>query len=124
MAEYEVTPPPDRLADRVQLRTAFTAERGEVVQFVVQLEYWLHGEWREVVRYDHDQDAEGGHDITTEGLHLDVFRDGEKVRTEQVSGPIPSDEGFNHAEDDLLKNVQEYIKRFESWHDIKNGTSL
>ena len=31
MSEYEVTPP-DRLADRVQLRTAFSTERGEVTR--------------------------------------------------------------------------------------------
>jgi hypothetical protein len=41
MKDYEVTPPPDRPADRVQLRTAFSTERGVVTEFVVQLEYWL-----------------------------------------------------------------------------------
>jgi putative transposase len=35
---------------------------------MIQLEYWLEGDWREVVRYDHDHDAPGGHDITEEGL--------------------------------------------------------
>jgi hypothetical protein len=69
MTDYEVTPPPDRLADRVQLRTAFSTERGEVTRFMIQLEYWLEGDWREVVRYDHDRDTAGGHDITEEGLH-------------------------------------------------------
>ena len=43
MTDYEVTPPPDRLADRVQLRTAFSTERGEVTRFMIQLEYWLGG---------------------------------------------------------------------------------
>jgi hypothetical protein len=60
----------------VQLRTAFTVDRGDVVQFVTQLEYWHNGDWRAVVRYDHDADAEGGHDVTEEGLHRDVYRDG------------------------------------------------
>ena len=59
MKDYEVTPPPDRLADRVQLRTAFSTERGEVTRFMIQLEYWLEGDWRGVVRYDHDRDAPG-----------------------------------------------------------------
>lgn len=123
MPDYEVTPPPDRLADRVQLRTAFTTDHGEVVGFMVQLEYWHDGDWWEVVRYDHDRDAEGGHDITTEGLHRDVYRDGEKIRTEQVSAQIPADKGFDYAEDDLVQNAEEYIKRFETWHDIRNGTN-
>jgi hypothetical protein len=38
----------------------------EVTRFVIQLEYWLDGDWREVVRYDHDHDAPGGHDVTEE----------------------------------------------------------
>ena len=123
MPDYEVTPPPTRLADRVQLRTAFTTEQGEVTQFMVQLEYWVGGEWRAVVRYDHDEDAEMGHDVTEEGLHRDVYRHGAKL-AEQVTPPIPADEGFDYAEDDLRENVENYVKRFERWHDIRNGTDL
>jgi hypothetical protein len=50
---YDVQPPPDRLGDRVQLRTAFTTDAGDVVRFVVQPEYRLDGDWHDVVRYDH-----------------------------------------------------------------------
>jgi hypothetical protein len=91
---------------------------------MIQLEYWLNGDWREVIRYDHDRDAAGGHDITTEGLHRDAYRDGEKHSVEQVTGPIPANKGFNAAEADLHENAEEYIKRFESWHGIKNGANL
>lgn len=118
MPDYEVTPPPDRLADRVQLRTAFSTERGDVTKFIIQLEYWVDGDWREVVRYDHDRDAPGGHDVTEEGLHRDVFRDGEKYRTEWVSPPIQANEAFNYAEEDLRENVERLIKRFEEWHGV------
>lgn len=124
MTDYEVTPPPKRLADRVQLRTAFTAERGDLVRFMSQLEYWLDGDWQEVVRYDHNREAEGGHDVTEEGLHRDVYHDGEKVDTVQVTGPIPAKEGFDHAEDDLRENAQRYIRRFEQWHGVKDTTDL
>jgi hypothetical protein len=119
MAEYDITPVPNRLAEAVQLRIAFSKERGTITRFMVQLEYWLDSDWREIVRYDHARDAPGGHDITEEGLHRDVFRDGEKVETVQVSGPIPANEGFNYAEDDLRKDAEHYTKRFEQWHDIK-----
>ena len=124
MTEYEVTPPPDRLTDRVQIRTAFTTERGSVLRFVVQLEYWLGGEWKPVVRYDHDSEADRGHDITDEGIHVDIYRDGEKVDVKEVSGPIPATEGFDYAEEDLRENVQQYIKRFERWHDIRERSNL
>ena len=124
MADYEVTPPPERLADRVQLRTAFSTEHGEVTRFVIQLEYWLDGDWREVVRYDHDRDAPGGHDVTDEGLHRDVYRDGKKYDTEGVSPPIPANKAFDHAEEDLREDVQLLIKRFERWHGVKDRSDL
>ena len=39
MTDNEIAPPPERLADSVQLRTAFSTERVEVPRFMVQLEY-------------------------------------------------------------------------------------
>jgi len=71
-------------------------------------------DWREVVRYDHDCDASGGHDATEDGLH----RDGEKHREEAVSPPIPANEGFDHAEEDLRENVERFVRRFERWHGV------
>jgi hypothetical protein len=124
MTDYEITPPPDRIADRVQIRTAFSTDRGDVIRFMIQLEYWLGGEWTEIVRYDHDSISEGGHDVTEEGLHRDVYRDGAKLRSEQVSGPIPANDAFDHAEDDLRENAERFIKRFEQWHDIRDRTDL
>lgn len=124
MTDYEVTPPPERLADRVQLRTGFSTERGEVTQFMIQLEYWLEGDWREVVRYDHDRDTPGGHDITEDGLHRDVYRDGEKLRSEKVSPPIPANQGFDAAEEDLQENAEGFIKRFEQWHGVNDKSDL
>lgn len=119
MAEYDVTPPPEPLANRVQLRTAFSTECGRLIRFVSQLEYRLADEWRVVVRYDHDGEAAGGHDVARDGLHRDVYRDGEKLRTELVTGPIPTTTAFDHAEADLRENAERYIKRFEQWHDVR-----
>jgi len=58
----------------------------------------------------HDRDAPGGHDITEEGLHRDVYRDGETVRSEEVSPPISVNEGFDAAEDDLRENVEGVVR--------------
>ena len=124
MTDYEIAPPPDRLADRVQLRTAFSTDQGKVTRFLIQLEYWLDGDWCEVVRYDHDRDASGGHDITEEGLHRDIYRDSEKLRQEDVTPPIPANEGFDYAEEDLRENVERFIKRFETWHGVKDRSDL
>ena len=91
---------------------------------MVQLEYWHSGDWKPVVRYDHDRDAEDGHDIAAEGLHMDIYRNGEKVNVKDITGPIPPADGFDYAEDDLRENIQQYIKRFEQWRDINNGSNL
>jgi len=58
------------------------------------------------------------------GLHRDVYRDGDKHRLEQITGPIPANEGFTAAEADLHENAEQYIRRFESWHGINNGANL
>lgn len=92
MTTYEITPPPTRLADRVQVRLGFSKNQGTVTRFMVQLEYWLEDDWCAVVRYDHDQEALGGHNITEEGLYRDVYREGEKIGTVQVTNPIPANE--------------------------------
>jgi len=101
MVAYDISPPPTRLADRVQLRLAFSKDQGTVTRFMIQIEYWLDGDWQAVVRYDHDEDAEGGHDVTKKGLHRDIYRYGEKIRAEEVTGPLPANNGFEYAEEDL-----------------------
>lgn len=55
---------------------------------------------------------------------MDVYRGGEKLRTEQVSPPLPANEGFNAAEDDLQENAERYVKRFERWHGVNERSDL
>lgn len=89
-----------------------------MTRFIVQLEYWHDGEWHEVVRYDHDEDAPGGHDVADEGLHLDVYRDGEKAFVEDLTGPIDANEALNFAEEHLRTHNEAYTKRYERWHNL------
>lgn len=109
-----------RIATTVRRRLGYSHDRGDVTRFVVQLEYRLEGEWTPVVRYDHDPASEHGHDVTDEGLHVDVYRDGEKYRTEYVAPPMPAGVALDFAEDHLGKNTQQFVTRFEEWHEIRN----
>jgi hypothetical protein len=70
------------------VRSEIDTHRGIPTRFVVQLEYRIDGEWRAVVRFDHDQTGEQSHDITEEGLHMDVYRNGEKYRVERGFPPV------------------------------------
>jgi hypothetical protein len=115
--EREFTTPLDGRARR---RIGYSHDRGTVTRFVVQLEYSLHGQWIEVVRFDHDPEGEQGHDVTAEGVHMDVYRDGEKGRSPEVFPPMPANDALTSAEEHLTQHGGRYIKRFEEWHGIRN----
>ena len=108
------------LSHQARVRMGYSTERGDVSRFVVQLEYCVDGAWGEVVRYDHDPASEFGHDVTEEGLHIDVYRDGEQYRTEYVAPPMPAGLALDRAEDHLSNNLEGFTSRFEQWHGIRN----
>ena len=113
--EY-VTPIRGTLRQRLGRDTS----HGTVERFVVQLEYHHDGEWRPVVRYDHDGtgESEHAHDVTEDGLHIDIYRGGEQVATEFVTPPRPAHEALDLAEEHLSENLERFIKRYEQWHQI------
>lgn len=93
--------------------------------FVLQLEYDHaanpdgrgDSEWASVARFDHDVD--GPHDVREEGLHLDVYRSGEKYRRTDDFPPVPASEAIAFCERYLLENAAYLLARFEHWHDIQ-----
>ena len=110
---------------RARRRLGIDVSRGEVTRFVVQLEYLVEpttDEWASVVRYDHDGEgsAQAAHDVTEEGLHIDVYLDGEKADTHELTPPLPANEALRVAEDHLAEHVQGYVERFERWHGIRH----
>lgn len=113
--DREYTTPLD---GRTQLRVGFSTTRGRVTRFVVQLEYWLDGDWRVVARFDHDERSEMGHDVTQEGLHLDLYRDGEKYAVKDDYPPVDLNDAIDYCETELRENATEYVTRFERWHDV------
>lgn len=106
----------------LRIRVGFDRSEDEVERFVVQLEYQHDGTWNPVVRYDHDGtgQSEFAHDVTEEGLHIDIYRDSEKHATEYIAPIADGAEGLNRAEDHLTSNLQRFINRYERWHGIKN----
>ena len=88
-----------RAGTTVRRRLGYSHDHGEVTRFVVQLEYLYEDGWTPVVHYDHDPASMHGHDVTDEGLHLDVYRDGETYRQEYVAPPMPAGVALDFAED-------------------------
>lgn len=108
------------LNHRTRRRIGYSHDHGDVMRFVIQLEYRLDEEWVEVVRFDHDPESDHGHDVTVEGVHMDVYRDGEKLRSEEVFPPMPASDALTFAEEHLTQHAERYINRFETWHGIRN----
>lgn len=104
------------LSHQARVRMGYSTERGDVLRFVVQLEYNRDGDWLEVVRFDHDAAGEQGHDVAEEGVHMDVYRDDKKYRTEEIFPPMPAGQALTHAEEHLSLHAERYIQRFETWH--------
>lgn len=118
LREYdrEFTTPLDYPARR---RIGYTHDAGEVTRFVVQLEYRREDGWTEIVRFDHDPEGEQGHDVSVEGVHMDVYRDGRKIRSPEIFPPMPANDALTSAEEHLTQHGKRYIKRFEEWHGIR-----
>lgn len=58
----------------------------------------MNGDWNQVVRFDHNPANPNGHDITEEGLHMDVYRDSEKVWVKDDFPAVP----LIHAPRDMV----------------------
>ena len=110
----------DAVTQNVRLRLGYSREANEITRFVVQLEYRLDDEWETIVRSDHDPESDFGHDVVEEGVHLDVYRDGEKLRSEEIFPPMNPKAALTYAEDHIATHAERYIKRFEQWHGIRN----
>lgn len=103
------------IGPRSRMRVGYRHVRGRVVRFVVQIEYRLGDDWVEVVRADHDAVGEMAHDVTEEGVHVDVYRDGEKHLTETVFPATSASTALTVAEEHLSRHAERYVRRFEEW---------
>ena len=72
-----------------------------------------------VVRYDHDEEGgdETTQDVTEEGLHIDIYRDGEKVDSHELTPPLPVTQALDAA-DHLNTHLNGYLRRFEQWRGV------
>ena len=86
---------------RNRIRVRFTKDRGRILDFVVQYETQVKGEWQAVIRYD-----------TAHGRpHTDVMRpDGNKEKR-LLHFPNFND-AFAYAEEDVKTNWESYRREY------------
>lgn len=92
--------------------------RGTVKEFVVQLHRWQDGVWRPVCQFDHTPSQSGGHDVTTEGIHLDLFdadRGKVDVETADHPGPIHPNAAYRYASRYIKRRNERLIQRWPTW---------
>lgn len=113
---------------RTRIRRALETDEGEVVRFVVQLEYnpyavyeeFREDGWMVVARFDHDATPGGGHDVAEEGLHLDIYREGERVRRSWDFPPVVLSHAMGYGERYLQEHSDQLLARFHDWHHFDN----
>ena len=91
---------------------------GTPSRFFIQLEYRVEDEWEPVVHFDHNPAAPDGHDITAEGLHMDIYRDGEQYRTKTDFPPVQLSVAPDYCETYIRKNADRLLRRYEQWHNL------
>ena len=110
------------LSHRVRVRFGADTDGKEVTRFLVQLEYDMLDGWTPIVRSDHNPPGTYGHDVESEGLHMDLYRDGEQVERRQIGPPMSSNAALNRAEEHLIGRSEEHITRFERWHNLNRNS--
>lgn len=88
------------LGEKARKRHIHTTDRGNVIDFVVQLEVQVGGEWKTVLRYD------CAHDFS----HIDRYN----IRGERMKEPLhlPYAEALTLADEDINVNWRTYEARF------------
>ena len=95
----------DRFEEEYRLRVEIETERGQVLDFIVQLEYFIGGMWYPVVRYN------CAHRVP----HRDVLHPDGSIQKEWYYGEEPS-EVLTRAVQDIKANYVFYKERFGKEH--------
>jgi len=84
----------------VRKRHRHEVEKGRVLSFMVQLEVFVEGEWKPVIRYDSSH----------EFAHVDLFTlDGKR---EKVALDLSFGSALTLADRDINENWEEYVEKF------------
>ncbi|MDS0280009.1 hypothetical protein NDI85_19680 [Halomicroarcula sp. S1AR25-4] len=118
MGETEYQKPVD--LPFVRLRFYMVADRGVPEQFLIQLEYNRAmvdlgpDRWGPIARFDHNPAAEDGHDVASEGLHLDLLDiDGDKHTVRRGFPFKPLQQCPEYCERYLVKKSSQLVREYE-----------
>ncbi len=88
------------LRENARKRHYHKTEKGSIIDFVVQLEIKVEGEWKAVIRYDCSHDF----------AHIDRYNiNGDSSKSEVH---LPYAESLTLADEDININWESYVERF------------
>ena len=94
-----------------RLVSRFDTDAGEVTRFTAQLQKPREIDTYETIpQLDHDPISPGGHDVYSEGIHIDVYRrNGTDIKL------WPSHAGLPDSRGKLLRWCSEYLEENAKW---------
>ena len=100
-----------------RINTEIGVSDGNVDWFIVQLEQnagqqYGNRDWRQVARFDHHPESAWGHDIESERLHLDLYRNGQKVDVQRGFPPVTAENAPAYCEKFLEKRSDNLLTRY------------
>ena len=108
----------------VRTRTCIDTKRGEVQAFYVQLELNLSpnpnetDDWTDVARFDHQPNTELGHDITKEGLHMDLCHPTKEDRKITSFPHVDLKDAPGFCEEYFRQNYESICDQYADWYGI------
>ncbi len=109
-----------------RIRTVVETRSGDVRRFLVQLEYNVARQtafaeqWEGVARFDHNPSAHDGHDIRTEGLHMDICEPNDDDKRATGFPPVAVNDAPKWCENYLERDHLRLTKRFCYKYGIEN----
>ena len=104
------------LTHQTRLRLFLSRVPGEgLTRFRVQLEHHVVDEWQQIVDSDHNPASDVGHDATEEGVHLDVYRGGDRIDRTQLFGSTTPENALTIADDHIKENYERYVRDYRQW---------
>ena len=101
-----------------RIRVEIGKLRGDVRWFVVQLEkntedgFGTNQNWGQAARFDHHPEADWGHDIREEGLHIDLYRNGQKMQVRRSFPNISVNRAPAYCEKYLTEMEEKILRSF------------
>lgn len=111
--EYDREYPVDCDHPQCHIYVRLAKDRGRLRRFAIQLQKYqeLTPKWETIAQFDHDPGADMGHDVFSEGLHIDLYL--EYASDMKVYPSHPPLRDFSPGA--VVRRCVDYFKEHDEW---------